>query len=739
MAIDDDDTGAPYGNSADDKIIREAQRRFDQGKEWEADARKHFVDDMRFANGDSGNNWQWDEATRATRADRPCLTVNKTRTHNLQIVNDARQNKASIRISAVGDGATYESAQIFEGVCRHIEYISQATLAYETATYNQVYGGIGYWRVMTDYAHDDTMDQEIFIERVPDPMGIYLDPDIQHYDGSDAKWGIIFRDLTREEFKAEYPKFAKDGSEPIGAAPLNNRDSWNNDTHVRVAEYYRVKPSTDTLHRLRQFAVMPGGKPQADRYIRESKLPDGGMDKLAAMGWAPTGSRDIAEPEIEWFLIAGHTIIDRNPWKGRYIPIVRVVCEEIVIENKLDRISHTRHLRDPQRLYNWYTSSAAEAVALQTKTPYIATAEALENNADEWANANTTNLAVLTYKGTDETGQPVPRPERAPQPVMPQAYMEGLKIAQTEMMMASGQYQAVMGAPSNETSGKAINARQRQGDNATYHVIDHLAIAIRFTGRILIDLIPKIYNTARVMLIMADTGEQSTVHLDPSAPDAHSTMPNPEAPSPAPDPQGRPDPEQQQKDAVKTIWNPNVGRYSVVADVGPSYATKRQQAFDAFSQIMANNHESFAIVGDFWAANADFPGSDQLQARLKLGLPPQYKGGPDPQVVQVQQQAHELLGKADQEVAQLKQQVAQLAAALKDKEGEMSIRDYEAETKRLAATGAIDPDALKLVIREMVSQMIGMPALPVMAEHATAEQAMQPPDPGQMNGASPQQ
>ena len=160
---------------------------------------------MKFANGDSENNWQWDDTTRTARGNRPCLTVNKTRTHCLQIVNDARQNKAAIRINAVGDGATYEAAQIYEGICRHIEYQSNATQAYDAATYNQVYGGIGYWRVVTDYEHEDTFNQEIFIKRIPDPTEVYLDPGIQQYDGSDATWGIIFRDMEIEDFRAEFP------------------------------------------------------------------------------------------------------------------------------------------------------------------------------------------------------------------------------------------------------------------------------------------------------------------------------------------------------------------------------------------------------------------------------------------------------------------------------------------------------------------------------------------------------
>ena len=704
--------------AADRKIVAEAQERFERAREWESYARKNFVDDMKFANGDSVNMSQWDDATRVARGDRPCLTVNKTRVHCLQIVNDARQNKASIRINAVGDGATYEAAQIFEGMCRHIEYISNASQAYDAASYNQVYGGWGYWRVVTDYAHDDTFDQEIYIRRIADPLEVYLDPDIKEYDGSDAAWGIVFKDLSHADYRAAYPD-----SDPGDLANLpalassafaDGRRDWLDDKHIRVAEYYRRSERDDTLHWMSDGST-----------ARESALGDDGLEALAKGGVVPVKSRSVPTVAVEWFLIAGHKIIDRKPWAGSYVPIVRLPCEEVVIEGKLDRISHVRHLRDAQRLYNYYSSSAAEFVALQTKSPFIGVAEAIEPYKDAWETANTKNHSVLLYKGVGDDGQPIPKPERSSPPVMAQAYMEGLKITQQEMMMVSGQYQAVMGAPSNETSGTAINARQRQGDNATYHVIDHMANAVRFTGRILLDLIPKIYDRQRVLLIMAESGDQATVHVDPDAPVAHATVPNPDVPPPQPDPQGQPDPEQATRDAVKTVFNPKIGKYSVVSDVGPSYATRRQEAFNAFSQIMANNHEAFAAVADFWAANADFPGADEFRARMKLGLPPQYKGGPSPEVQQVQQQAqqmaqqaHALLGRADAELAALKQQLAQAMGALQNKDGERAIRDYEAETKRLAAVGAIDPDALRLLVREMVSGMLGMPAVPLINEHA---------------------
>ncbi|MES2367748.1 MAG: portal protein, partial [Pseudomonadota bacterium] len=160
---DMDDGGTP-----DEKIVKEAMRRFAVCATVENDCRIRFIEDIKFANGDADNLYQWDQTTRDARGygtidERPCLTINKVRQHNLNIINDAKQNKPSVKVKPVGNGATFEAAQVYEGICRHIEYISNAQAAYDTATTFQVQGGIGWIRVTTDYPdyNDQSFDQEI--------------------------------------------------------------------------------------------------------------------------------------------------------------------------------------------------------------------------------------------------------------------------------------------------------------------------------------------------------------------------------------------------------------------------------------------------------------------------------------------------------------------------------------------------------------------------------------------------
>jgi hypothetical protein len=326
---------------------------------------------------------------------------------------------------------------------------------------------------------------------------------------------------------------------------------------------------------------------------------------------------------------------------------------------------------------------------------------------------------------------------------MADAYIKGMTISRDDMLMVSGQYQAEFGQPSNERSGTAIDARQRQSDNATAHYTDNQAKGIRQIGRIVLDLIPKIYDTERVTKIMAEDGTDSDVHLDPNAQQAHQHVAmTPGGPQPiTPGQAQQADEDDNNPIDVRVIFNPNVGKYDVESDVGPSYGTKREEAFNAFSQIMQQNPAAFQVVGDFWARNADFPEADQLADRLKRGLPAQYKPGPSPQEQQLQQQlqqttqlAQQTLQKADAHIATLQAQVVHLTEQAKDKQQEIAIKDYEAETKRLDVVASADPVGLQMVVRQLIRDMMQTEIVPLLKQHATDEadiqQTLAPPAQG---------
>lgn len=691
--MSDDGNDDLDGLKGDDRIIAEAKKRFRKCEDWEADARQNFVQDLKFVNADADNGYQWPDKILTDRQtnSRPSLTINKTRQHCLMIINDAKKNKPSVNIRPVGNGATFEAAQTFEGVCRHIEYISNAEAAYDHATTFQVQCGIGYWRVITDYASEDDFDQEIFIRPVKDPRSVFLDPDIKEADGSDARYGFVFDDMPKDLYDLEFPKDKDGGTHaPLGSTA----DGWVTKDYVRVAEYYRVREKKDLL-----LAVTDPDSGQVSM-IRRSKIPPELRPEI--MADPATRKREVTDPVVEWFKIGGDKILDRTIFPCRYIPLVRVIGEETVIDGVMDRKGHTRALIDPQRMYNYMSSAAVEFGALQSKTPWVAPVRAIEGYVTYWETANTVNHSILPYNDRDDTGKEIAAPRRQEPPVSAPAFLDGMKVAANEMMMVSGQYEANMGQKSNEVSGKAINERQRQGDTATYHYIDNLAMAIRFTGKILVDLIPKVYDTKRVIRIMAEDGTPSEVMLDPNAKQAYVEQ------------------QAKQNEEVKAIFNPNVGRYDVEADVGPGYATRRQEAWNAFVQIVSQNKELMPLIGDIMFQNADFPGADEISARLRRMIPPQASGeGPPPQLAQAQQQ----IQGSQKAIESLVQQLAEAKLSLKAKDADMADKT---EQKAIDWEYAIT-DRLKVLLPTIVNpaEIARMVHDLAMQEHASNNAIMQ--------------
>ncbi len=697
--------------TGDDRVIAEAKRRFKQCEDWEGRARKLFLEDIKFANADSENGYQWPNDIRRNRDvdQRPCLTINKTRQHNLQIINDAKQNKPRCAVRPVGNGATYEAAQVFEGIFRHIEYISNATVAYDTATSFQVQGGIGYWRIVTDYLGNDNFDQEIFIRRVKDPLTVYLDPDINELDGSDARFGFIFDDMPLDEFRAAYPEYRDMGA----TAALGNGDGWVDKEHVRIAEYYRREENKDQLI---SFTDPRNGQPAL---LRRNQIPDEFINEV--IDHPSTKIREIKTWKVEWYLIIGDEVAERRDWAGEYIPIVRVIGEETIINGELDRKGHTRAMRDPQRIYNYWSSSAVEHVALQSKTPFIADARAIENLESYWQTANTVNYSVLPYNGISDDGAEIQAPKRAESPTMAMAYVQGMQVARDEMAMVSGQYEASFGQKSNEQTGIAIQERQRKGENATYHFIDNLAVGIRFTGKVLLDLIPKIYDTPRVLRIIGEDGEESHVQLDPKAQQAYEEKKKLHQ-------------ENAQHD-VESIFNPNVGRYDVEADIGPAYATKREQAFNAITQILSQAPAYAPVIGDLLFKAADFPMADEIAERLERMVPPEAKGeGVPPAVAGLQIELKKMQGL----LADMAQELGEERLRLKAKDAQKDIDTFDAVTKRMSILlkEQVNPkDIAKYLHDMMLAEHVSNLALVQAA--ATEQQATQQDELTGGTGATP--
>jgi hypothetical protein len=690
-------------SSGDDEIIKEAKKRFERCETYYASTYEKSRQDTKFGYADSDNMDQWPERLLNTRDldDKVSLTINKTRIHCLQIVNDAKQNKPGIVVHPTTNEATYEAAEVIEDVVRHIEYRSRAQAAYDRASEHQVFGGFGFCRVVTDYVSSQGFDQEILIRGIQDPYSVYLDPDAKESDRSDGEFAFVFDDMSAEKFKRDHPGH----EDAVSASSFGTYDTWSSAEHVRVAEYWRKSHEKLTLVSVidpntgeRRTAPKSEISPDLIKQIRTDKAWD-------------YRERESDIVKVECIKIAGNKIIDRYEWAGKYIPITPAIGEEVLIDGRVDWKSHVRYLKDAQRIYNYNTSAEVEFGALQTKIPFVGPAEAFEGYEEYYSTSNVQNLGFLPYKHRDDDGNEIPSPKRLDPPQMSSVYLKGMEIAQQELMMASGQYQSQMGENENAKSGKAIAERQRQGDNATYHFVDNHAAMVRGIGRIVVDLIPKIMDTKRILRIRGEDGAMRNIIIDPQAQQVIAKQ------------------EAEDRQSIQIIFNPTVGEYAVEVDVGPSYATRRQEAWNAIIQILTQSPSLIPIVGDLLFQNADFPGADEIAKRLRRMAPPQaMQDGPPP--ADQQMQAH---------IGQLTQLVAELNRKLGDKSADTNIKAFEAMTKRLQAIGNAGPivtaDQEQPLIASTLSGMEGQPMPQAMspqsaqqmpADGAPMGQAMQP-------------
>lgn len=672
-------------------ILEEARKRFKRAYDWEANARARFIDDIKFDAGDAYNNWQWPNDQITRRQGRPCLTINRARQHNLDILNDARQSRVAIKVRPLRDGASYDSAEMLDGIIRHIEYLSNADSAYQMALGFAVRGGIGYVRLVTDYAGDDTFDQELYIRPIPDPLSVLLDPDIQQFDGLDAGFGFVFDDMAKDEFDRAYPEFKDTAG---GSNEIAPDQSWILGEKVRIAEYFRAVPEEQKLYSYvdpeTQEEVVKT-EADIDKDLRDQIIDD-----------QETAERVVVNRKIEYFKIIGNVIAEEKVWPGKYIPIFRCVGEENQIDGQVDRKGHTRALIDAQRMANYNASASVEYGALQTKVPWIVALAAIEETQEDWESANIENKAFLGYKHRDDEGNEIPAPIRPAPPTGAPVFMQGFRDAIEQMYLASGQNQADFGMPSNERSGVAIEQRQRQGDNATFHYLDHQAYMIRALGKAILDVFPKVYDTKRLLQWRDDAGKEGQVQIDPEAPEHFASQ-------------------ESEDGSIQAVMNPSMGIYDVQADVGPAYATRRQEAFQAFSQLLGSNKELFAIVGDIWMRFADIPGGEEAAERLKRMVPQQaMRDGPPPDVLMLQQQLEEAKGF-----------IADLSKKLEDKaqenvyESEKNvIKAYDSVTNRVKALEkalALDPGGLLVLVKEVIEEAQAQSAGGNAVTHALEE------------------
>lgn len=604
------ESGASAGTSADDDDFQQAKRRADEAWLAERNNVTEGRDCQRFY---AGGPAQWDQRAWEERAKkrRPTLTVNRLPQFVKQLTGDVRKNPPSLKFLPARSGANQDTAEAFNGLARHIDQQSGGTACYIKAVENAAKASQGFWRITTEYVstgeeasrstvkkyNASAFDLDIRRRPILDPFGALIDPYCQLLDKSDMRYAFVFEQVAREDFHREYPNAAAvdvyAGVDVLKAFPWVFKDS------VRIAEYWRRVPVTTKLY------LLPDGAVVDDLDEVQADMPDVDFKALVRKGLIK--SREVESWRVEMRKMCGSSWLDDDwtAWAGKYIPICMVSGEEDTIDGSTVRKGMVHDARDPQRIYNYTRSASVEWVSNQPRAAWVGTVDQFKGRR-EWETASSENHAFLAYNPDPKAPGP---PQRAP-PATPATGLDQQSvIAASDMEATMGIYKPSLGAPSNETSGIAIRQRQQEGDTGTFMFIDNLARAIGYEGKILADLIPRVYDTQRqVRILQADgTAQMVTVNGPPAV-------------------------NQKTKEPMHPIYDLQAGEYDVVVTTGPSFATQRQEAAANMTEMIRAYPPLMQIGGDLLIKNMDWPGADELAARMRkaMGIPEDNEPPPPP-------------------------------------------------------------------------------------------------------------
>lgn len=659
------------------------------------------IDDLRFLGGE---HWDADAKRQRELDGRPALTVNTLPATLALVVNDVRQNRQSIHVHPVGGGADDDTAEVIEGLIRHIEYDSNADAAYDTAVSCAASAGFGFLRLVAEWESETSFDQKLCIKRVRNPFTIYIDPLAQEADGSDMRFAVITERMGKADFKRAYPNAEVTQNGFNGPSD----GMWMTADEVRIAEFYRIEHTADTLLLLADGSTRWKSEQTASivRVIKE---------------------RQSARRRVMWYKVTAAEELERAEIPCRWIPVFPVWGTELDIDGRIQRSGIVRNAKDPSRMYDFFLTTATEEVAMRPRAPYIGAVGQFETAKSDWATANAVNYSFLEYDAVTVDGALVGAPQRQPMADVPVGNLQMCAIARDNIKATTGIYDASLGARGNETSGKGIMARQRQGDIANFHYSDNLARTIRHLGRCIVSMIPHIYDTQRVVRILGEDGNATTAEIN--APTREIT---------------------EQGQAIARVLNDmTVGEYDVVISSGPSYSTLRQEAADSMIAAGRSWPKLWEVAGDKIVKSMDWPGAQEISDRIAKTLPPglaDKKKSDDADLVQTpkgplpKEQAGQLIGQMEQALEAMNADMEARDAALEKARIDADSRE---EVARINAASRADVEELKGMIAMLVQQTTPPPGLVAAAatdRPITTEFRPEPasgPEPALMDDGAP--
>lgn len=653
---------APLDRDAttDEGVFLEALERHKLAESNESDNRTRGLEAIAFRNGQ-----QWPDDVYNQRANvekRPTLTINKTNTWCVRLKNQLRQQRPRIKAHPVTD-ATVEDAEGVTGLIRHIETLSNSSVAYDTGVESAIDVGWGYWRILSEYVAPDSFDQELLIKPIQNVFTCYDDPMSIMPAGEDRKWFFITQDMSRAEYRRLYRNAEYVEWDPAAPGDMDTQ-RWDSKFKIRLSEYYRIHETSDTL------ILMNDGRGHF-----KSKLPS--EETMIAANFRPAldaqgklQTRKTTREQVQWFRINGRRVIEQKDLPGKWIPVIRCEGNKTILNGNVYRKGMVEDLMDPARMFNYWRSSETERYALSPKAPWLM-AEGQDEGHPEWDDANTRSYSRLVYKVVyDNAGNALPPPMRQPATPIEQGFAQAAQSAAADLMEVAGMQPENPELQSRIISGnKYLQRRQGMQDLTHFQFYDNQQYSIMWTGIMLLDLIPYYYDTRRMQRIIGDDGVAKMVEINgPANEEGGGT-------------------------AYRIKTNLEMGRYDIVMDTGPGYQTKREEGSEALINLLGTplGQKVSDLASDLVVRGMDFYGADDVADRLAPSTPE----GMQKAVEGLPKQARAIVGALQMQIQQQGEVIKQQALEIKYGMSKEQLRQ-SSEDKRTAAKIESDNNKAKI-------------------------------------------
>ncbi len=649
------------------EIVKEALERFETASDGWSDIYEQSVADVSFIDDDEG---QWEDSVRESRHNRPCLTFDKLSASVDRVVGGQMAQMPSVKVRAAEEGDE-DIAEVYQGLIRQID--QRGIQAFKTAFKFAVKSGWGCLLVDHDYIDDVSLDQDIILREIKNPFSVLLDPIIQAQHVQEARFGFMFEDMERQEFSRLYPD-AESYPGESDFTTTGNMDSWVSEDFVRVADYFRITLEEKTLVQLSDGRVLDLEEVQPVR------------DELNLQGITLGKTRKVQKRKLERFKISGMEILEEVECVGRFIPLVPMFGKTSNINGKYITRGIVRKAKDAQRLYNYSRSVAVEVTALTPKQPYFVTPAMIKGHESKWKNMMVSNDPVLQFNF--DQGQ---KPYRESPAQGSPGLLQDAQFAAEDIKATTGIFDANIGQQGQETSGVAIGRRQFQGEMSNFEYQDQLIDSMELAGRIMIDMIPAVYDTERTIRIIGEDEREETVQVNKTLMDAQTGT------------------------FVKTM-DLNVGNYDIKIASGPSFTTRKQETAEQLSSMIAQNPAMSQLVGDILFQNLDLVGGDEAIKRLR-------SAGVKAGIIEPNQEEAVALQSQIQASKQLEQQAAQLELALKqaevateraeaiERESKASMNTVKTAVEQMKLAEAQEDLESKQIAQMRLRQSVGLPVI----------------------------